>query len=124
MIAANFEYHRPTSLAEALTRLSTHADDAKILAGGHSLIPVMKFRLAQPKHLVDISRIKDLRYIREEDGAIVIGAMSTHHDIEASDLLKKKVSMLPQAALVIGDVQVRNKGTFGGALAHADPAAD
>lgn len=124
MIAANFEYHRPTTLSEALSLLSSHADDAKILAGGHSLIPVMKFRLAQPKHLVDLGRIRDLRYIREEGGAIVIGAMSTHHDIEASDLLKRKLPLLPQAAAVIGDVQVRNKGTIGGSLAHADPAAD
>lgn len=124
MIAANFEYHRPSSLNEALSLLSAHPDDAKILAGGHSLVPVMKFRLAQPKHLIDISRIKDLRHIREDAGAIVIGAMATHHDIEASDLLKKKLPMLPEAAAVIGDVQVRNKGTFGGALAHADPAAD
>jgi carbon-monoxide dehydrogenase medium subunit len=84
----------------------------------------MKFRLAQPKHLVDISRIRDLRYIREESNTIVIGAMTTHHEIEASDLLKKKLPVLPEAAAVIGDVQVRNKGTFGGALAHADPAAD
>jgi carbon-monoxide dehydrogenase medium subunit len=124
MIAAKFEYHRPTSLNDALSLLSSHGDDAKLLAGGHSLIPVMKFRLAQPKHLVDISRIRDLRYIREDGGAIVIGAMATHHDIEASELLKKKLPMLPEAASVIGDVQVRNKGTFGGALAHADPAAD
>lgn len=124
MIAANFEYHRPTTLNEALSLLSSHADDAKVLAGGHSLIPIMKFRLAQPKHLVDISRIADLRYIREEGNAVVIGAMATHHDIEASELLKKKLPMLPEAAAVIGDVQVRNKGTFGGSLAHADPAAD
>jgi carbon-monoxide dehydrogenase medium subunit len=124
MIAANFEYHRPTTLNEALSLLSSHGDDAKVLAGGHSLIPVMKFRLAQPKHLVDISRIRDLRYIREDGGAIVIGAMTTHHDIEASDLLKEKLPLLPEAAAVIGDVQVRNKGTFGGSLAHADPAAD
>jgi len=124
MIAANFEYHRPTTLNEALSLLSANGEDAKILAGGHSLIPVMKFRLAQPKHLVDISRVRDLRYIREEGNAIVIGAMSTHHDIEASDLLNRKLPILPEAATVIGDVQVRNKGTLGGALAHADPAAD
>jgi carbon-monoxide dehydrogenase medium subunit len=124
MIPANFEYHRPATLAEALTLLSTHADDAKLLAGGHSLVPVMKFRLAQPKHLVDISRIRDLRYIREDGNVIAIGAMATHHDIEASDLLKSKLPLLPEAAKVIGDVQVRNKGTLGGSLAHADPAAD
>lgn len=124
MIAANFEYHRPSSLTEALSLLSAHADDAKILAGGHSLVPVMKLRLAQPKHLIDISRIKDLRHIREDSDTIVIGAMATHHDIESSELLKKKLPLLPETALEIGDVQVRNKGTFGGALAHADPAAD
>jgi len=95
-----------------------------VLAGGHSLIPVMKFRLAQPKHLVDISRIRDLSYILADGGAIVIGAMTTHHDIEASDLLRKTLPILPEAAALIGDVQVRNKGTFGGSLAHADPAAD
>ncbi len=124
MIAASFEYHRPSTLAEALSLVSANPEDTKILAGGPSLIPVMKFRLAQPKHVVDISRIRDLRGIREEGDSVVIGAMTTHHEIETSDLLKRKVPLLAEAASVIGDVQVRNKGTFGGALAHADPAAD
>src|SRR5207247_4737251 len=97
-------------------------EEAKMLAGGHSLIPAMKLRLAQPPLLVDIGRIKDLSYVREEDGQIRIGAMTTHYQIESSDLLKKICPLLPECAASIGDVQVRNKGTIGGSLAHSDRA--
>lgn len=124
MYPAAFEYHRPTSVQEALGLLAKHQDDAKLLAGGHSLIPLMKFRLAQPKHLIDLGRIGGLAGIREEKGAVVIGALTTHATIEHSELLKGKCPILPEAAARIGDPQVRNMGTIGGSLAHADPAAD
>lgn len=123
MIPAAFEYHRPQTLDEAV-RLLADTEDAKVLAGGHSLVPAMKFRLAQPKAIIDISRIADLSYIREADGQIQIGAMTTHNDIERSKLLRDKCPLLTEAAAQIGDVQVRNKGSIGGSLAHADPAAD
>ncbi|MGQ0763683.1 MAG: FAD binding domain-containing protein [Acidobacteriota bacterium] len=123
MIAAPFEYVRANTLDEALALLAQN-EDAKVLAGGHSLIPAMKLRLAQPSLLVDISRIKDLTYVREEDGQIRIGAMTTHYQIESSDLLKSICPLLPDCASQIGDLQVRNKGTIGGSVAHADPAGD
>ena len=123
MIPVAFEYLAPTTLDEALSALSTHTD-AKILAGGHSLIPAMKLRLASPKYLIDISRISDLNYIRESGGQILIGAGTTHYQIESSTLLKEKCPLLTETAPYIGDVQVRNRGTLGGSLAHADPAAD
>jgi len=123
MIPASFEYFRPATLNEAVDLLSSK-EDAKILAGGHSLVPAMKFRLAQPKTIIDISRITDLSYIRETNGQIQIGAMTTHHLIESSDLLKQKCPLLSETASAIGDVQVRNRGSIGGSLAHADPAAD
>lgn len=124
MIPAAFDYQRPQTLEEAVKLLSDGGDDAKIIAGGHSLLPAMKLRLAQPKLLIDIGRIRDLNYIRESNGRLVIGAMATHHDIEASALLARKCPLLPEVARQIGDVQVRNRGTIGGSLAHADPAAD
>src|SRR5205814_322342 len=123
MIAASFDYKRANSIDEALNLLAQN-EDAKILAGGHSLIPAMKLRLIQPPLLVDIGRIKDLSYIREEDGQIGIGAMTTHYQIESSDLLKQICPLLPECAAHIGDLQVRNKGTIGGSLAHSDPAGD
>lgn len=123
MIPAQFDYRRAETLDEALTLLSQN-EDAKILAGGHSLIPAMKLRLAMPSLLVEIGRIKDLAYIREEDGHVAIGAATTHYQIESSDLLKKICPLLPQCAGHIGDLQVRNKGTIGGSVAHADPAGD
>ena len=124
MIPASFDYHRPQNLEEALALLRTHGEDAKLLAGGHSLIPAMKLRLAQPAQVIDLGRIAGLNYIREQEGKIVIGAMATHHDIEASALLKERCPLLPEVAGQIGDVQVRNRGTLGGSLVHADPAAD
>jgi carbon-monoxide dehydrogenase medium subunit len=124
MIPAQFDYAAPSTLDEALSLLASRADDAKILAGGHSLLPAMKLRLAQPALLVDISRIRDLSYIREDGGRILIGAMTTHYEIESSARLKEVCQLLPECAASIGDVQVRNKGTIGGSLAHADPAGD
>src|SRR4029077_2441778 len=124
MIPSQFEYVAAKSLDEALTLLAKHKDNAKLLAGGHSLIPAMKLRLATPEVLIDISRIKDLSYIKEEGGQIRIGAMTTHYQIESSDLLKKICPLLPECAGAIGDMQVRNKGTIGGSLAHSDPAGD
>jgi carbon-monoxide dehydrogenase medium subunit len=124
MIPAAFDYARPTSLDEALGILATHGDDAKLLAGGHSLIPAMKLRLSQPKIVIDIGGIGDLRSISERDGKIAIGALTTHYEIESSDLLKRSCPLLPEVAGKIGDVQVRNKGTIGGSCVHADPAGD
>jgi len=124
MIPAAFDYHRPGTLPEALALLKRHGDDARVLAGGHSLIPAMKLRLVEPRVLVDLGRIAELRGISEQDGWISIGALTTHAEIAASAVLRTKCPLLPEAAGHIGDVQVRNKGTIGGSLAHADPAAD
>ena len=124
MYPANFEYQRPATVDEAVALLARHGDDAKLLAGGHSLIPAMKLRLAQPKVVVDIGRITSLSYIRDAGGTIAIGAMTTHHEIEASKVLRDRSPLLAETAEHIGDTQVRNKGTIGGSLAHADPAAD
>src|SRR5882762_3368863 len=124
MIPAQFDYVVPATLDEAILQLTQHPDDAKILAGGHSLIPAMKLRLAQPQLLIDIGRIKDLAYIREESGQIRIGAMTTHFQVETSDVLRRACPLLPETATNLGDIQVRNKGTIGGSIAHADPAAD
>src|SRR3989440_7103619 len=124
MIPAPFDYVAPATLNEAVGLLTQHQDDAKILAGGHSLIPAMKLRLAQPALLIDIGRIKDLAYINEDGGQIRIGAMTTHYEIESNARLKEICPLLPECAASIGDVQVRNKGTIGGSLAHADPSAD
>jgi carbon-monoxide dehydrogenase medium subunit len=121
MIPQQFEYSAPKTLDEALGLL---AEGAKPLAGGMSLIPMMKLRLANPEHLVDLGRIKDLSYIREEGGALHIGATATHHDVESSPLVRGKCPLLAETASHIGDVQVRNMGTIGGSVAHADPAAD
>src|SRR5215813_6112834 len=124
MIAAQFAYEAPQTLAEAVALLAQHPDEAKILAGGHSLIPAMKLRLAQPQLLIDIGRIKELNYIQEAGSQIRIGAATTHYQIESSALLREICPLLPESAAQIGDVQVRNKGTIGGSLAHSDPAGD
>lgn len=123
MIPAAFEYVRPNSVAEATSFLSQNPE-AKVLAGGHSLIPLMKLRLAAPSYLVDISRIPGLRGVIEQNGAIQIGALTTHYEIETSPVIRERLPVLAETAATIGDVQVRNRGTIGGALAHADPAAD
>ena len=122
MIAQNFEYSAPTSLKDALGMLGQ--EDVKVLAGGMSLIPLMKLRLATPGQLVDIGRIADLNYIREDKGVLRIGATSTHFQVESSAVVRSRCPLLAEAAAHIGDLQVRNMGTLGGSIAHADPAAD
>jgi aerobic carbon-monoxide dehydrogenase medium subunit len=124
MIPAGFDYHAPKSVDEAVKLLGDLGDDAKILAGGHSLIPAMKLRLSSFANLIDIGGIQGLSYLKEDGGRIAIGAMTTHWQLESSDLLAKKCPLLSECAAAIGDVQVRNRGTIGGSLAHADPAAD
>src|ERR671920_316917 len=119
-----FDYKAPATLDEAVALLASDLDGAKVLAGGHSLIPAMKLRLAQPQLLVDIARIKSLAYIHEEGDKILIGATTTHYQLESSDVLKSICPLLPDCAVNIGDVQVRNKGTIGGSVAHSDPAGD
>ena len=124
MIPASFDYIAPQTLDEAVRALVEHGEDAKVLAGGHSLLPLMKFRLANPKILIDLRKIPGLNDIKEQAGNIVIGALTTHYQIESSALLKQKCPLLSQTAHAIGDVQVRNRGTIGGSVTHADPAAD
>ncbi|MBI3971880.1 MAG: xanthine dehydrogenase family protein subunit M [Chloroflexi bacterium] len=124
MYPAPFRYHAPRSLDEAIRLLAEHGDEAKILAGGHSLLPAMRLRLAQPKVLVDIGRVPDLSGIRLDGGTLVIGAMTTHREIERSSAVKERCPLLAEVAPHIGDVQVRHRGTIGGSLAHADPASD
>lgn len=124
MYPAQFEYHKASTVKEALDLLGKYKDEAKLLAGGHSLLPAMKLRLAQPKHLIDIGKVTGLAGVKEEGGTLVIGAMTTHYAIETSALLKSKCPLLPEVAGHIGDPMVRNMGTIGGSLAHADPAAD
>ena len=122
MYPAPFEYHRASSVDDALALLAKFPDDSKLIAGGHSLLPVMKLRFAQPAHLIDIRRVQELAGVREADGAVLIGAATTHAAVASA--LGTRVPMLAEAAGRIGDAQVRNMGTIGGSLAHADPAAD
>jgi len=121
MIPQTFEYSAPKTLDEAVALVGS---GAKLLAGGMSLIPMMKLRLTAPEHLVDLGRIKDLNYIREEGAALHIGATTTHYAVESSPVLRAKCPLLAETAAAIGDVQVRNMGTIGGSVAHADPSAD
>ena len=124
MIPASFEYFRPATLAEAIALLTKHGDDAKILSGGQSLIPMMKLRLASPPVIVDINRIEGLSYVQESDGVLKIGALTRESELEASDLIHKKLPILADTARVIADPLVRNSATIGGNIAHADPAND
>jgi carbon-monoxide dehydrogenase medium subunit len=124
MIPAPFEYLAPRSLEEALRLLERHGDEARLLAGGQSLLPLMKLRMAAPRYLVALGRIKALRYIRDEGERVAIGALATHSDLETSEVLRRRCPLLAETAAEIGDLQVRNRGTLGGSLAHADPAAD
>jgi len=128
MFPAAFEYHRAASVKEALGLIQQYGDEAKLLSGGHSLLPILKLRLAQPRHLIDIARIAELGQIAEHSGKqgekINIGAAVTHNHVATSDLLRNKLGLLAECAGNIGDVQVRNRGTIGGSLAHSDPAAD
>ena len=124
MTPTTFEYARATSLDDALAKLKAANGGGKFIAGGHSLVPLMKLRLSEPQLLIDISRIPDLAGIREKDGKIEIGAGTVHHDVASSALLRKACPAIADCAAAIGDAQVRNRGTLGGSLAHADPAAD
>jgi carbon-monoxide dehydrogenase medium subunit len=124
MIPAAFDYQRAASAEEAIALLSEHGDEAKLLAGGHSLLPLMKLRLASPSVLIDVGRLTDLSYVRDGGDHIAIGALTRHRDLETSELLQTEVPILSHAAGHVGDPQVRHRGTIGGSLAHADPASD
>ena len=124
MIPAAFEYARPTTVDEALQALASGGEDVKIMAGGQSLIPVMRLRLAAPETIVDLSRVAELRGVRDDGDAIVIGAMTTHADVLADPLVRQFAPLIVEATETVADRQVRHRGTFGGALAHADPAGD
>ena len=124
MIPAAFEYRRASSADEAVSLLAEHGDDAKLLAGGHSLLPLMRLRLAMPAVLVDIGRVGDLSYVRDDGGQVRIGALTRHHDLETSEVLRSQVPLLAEVAGQIGDPQVRHRGTIGGSIAHGDPASD
>lgn len=124
MIPSGFDYHAPRTVADAIALLGQYGGDAKLLAGGHSLLPMMKLRFAQPAHLIDLNRIESMRGIREEGDTLVIGAMTVERDLIHSTLLQQKVPLLPMAAQHIADPQVRNRGTIGGDIAHGDPGND
>ena len=124
MIPAAFDYVRASSAAEAISLIGQHGSDAKFLAGGHSLLPLMKLRLVAPSVLVDVGRITDLSYIKDAGDHIAIGAMTRHMDVEKSSVLAQHVPLLAHAASHVGDPQVRHRGTIGGSIAHADPASD
>jgi carbon-monoxide dehydrogenase medium subunit len=124
VIPAKFAYARADSLDEAVALLSEHGDDAKLLAGGHSLLPLMKLRLSTPSVIVDVGGLRDLSYIRDNGDHVAIGGLTRHHDLEHSDLLAQHVPLLREAAGHVGDPQVRHRGTLGGSLAHGDPASD
>jgi carbon-monoxide dehydrogenase medium subunit len=124
VIPSSFDYARADTVDDAIELLSEHGDDAKLLAGGHSLLPLMKLRLATPSVLVDVSRIAELSYVRDAGDHIAIGGLTRHHDVEHSDVLREHVPLLAHAAGQVGDPQVRHRGTLGGSLAHADPASD
>lgn len=124
MIPAAFSYAAPTSIEDAIALLQEHGDDAKLLAGGHSLLPLMKLRLALPSFVIDLSRVPALSYVREDGNHVAIGAMTTYDALQSSPVVKSRVPILSTAAAMVGDVQVRNRGTIGGSLAHADPASD
>ncbi|MGI5126000.1 FAD binding domain-containing protein [Pseudonocardia sp. CA-107938] len=124
MIPAKFDYVKPASVADAVTALQQAGDDAKIIAGGQSLLPVLRLRLAAPALVVDLGGIAELRGIREDGDRIVVGAMTPYHDILRDDLVKEHLALLAQAVATVADNQVRHRGTLGGALAHADPAGD
>ncbi|MCH8883584.1 MAG: xanthine dehydrogenase family protein subunit M [SAR324 cluster bacterium] len=124
MYAESFEYHAPASLQEAVTLLGQYGDDAKIVTGGMSLIPIMKLRLAAPKHLIDLRKVGELKGISESGGNLTIGAGTTYYELESSKTVLDKCPLLAQTAAAVGDVQVRNRGTLGGSVVHNDPSAD
>ncbi|MDQ3757695.1 MAG: FAD binding domain-containing protein, partial [Actinomycetota bacterium] len=124
MIPAPFEYVRVGSVEEAVAALEEHGEDAKLLAGGHSLLPLMKLRLATPTVLVDVGRVSSLSFVEDRGDHVAVGALTRHRDMETSTLLQQEVPILAAAAATIGDPQVRHRGTLGGSLAHGDPASD
>ncbi|MGI8792676.1 MAG: FAD binding domain-containing protein [Acidimicrobiales bacterium] len=124
MIPAPFEYERAESTEQAISLLAEHGDEAKLIAGGHSLLPLMKLRLATPTVLIDVGRLADLSYIRDEGDHIAVGALTRHRDIETSEMLAEHVPVLARTAAHVGDPQVRHRGTIGGSIAHSDPASD
>lgn len=124
MITAPFAYERAASAEEAVKLLSDHGEEAKLLAGGHSLLPLMRLRLATPGVLIDVGRISELSYVRDEGAEVAIGALTRHHELAASPLLREVLPILSHVAAQIGDPQVRHRGTIGGSLAHGDPASD
>ena len=124
MIPAQFDYLAPTSVEDALAALAEHGDEAKIIAGGQSLLPVLRMRLNAPEMVIDLGKIESLRGIRDDGDAIVVGAMTTHHDVRTSDLVGEHAAIITHAVSELADEQIRHRGTFGGALAHADPAGD
>ena len=124
MIPAAFSYHRASSAGQALDLAARHGEDARFLAGGHSLLPMMKLRLAVPEVIIDIGGLAELSYITDAGDHIAVGALTRHHDLEYSGLLARELPLLASAASRVGDPQIRHRGTIGGSLAHADPAAD
>lgn len=124
MIPAGFDYVRADSAQEALAALAEHGDEAKVLAGGQSLLPLMKLRLAVPSVVVDVSRAKDLSFVRDEGDVLAIGAMTRHHDVATDPTVRTSAPVLAHAASLVGDPQIRHRGTIGGTVAHADPSAD
>src|SRR5436190_8464716 len=123
MYPAPFDYHAPSTVQEALSLLDKFKDDAKVIAGSQSLVPLMKLRLAQPQHVIDLRKVPGMTGINESGGTLQIGAMTTHRALEASELVRARLPAMSEAAAQIGDAQVRNMGTIGGSLSHADPSA-
>ena len=124
MIPSSFTYKRAGSAAEAMDLIAEHGEDAKFLAGGHSLLPLMKLRLAAPEVIIDLGGLRDLCYVTDQGSYVAIGALTRHHDVENSELLGREVPLLAHAAGQVGDPQIRHRGTIGGSIAHADPASD
>lgn len=124
MIPASFDYVAPTSLVEAISALAEHGDEAKLLAGGHSLLPLMRLRLATPEVIVDLGKVDELRGVRDDGDALVIGAMTPHHEVMSNALVREHCAVLADVTGQVGDAQVRHRGTLGGALAHGDAAGD
>jgi len=124
VIPSSFTYKRAGSAEEALDLVAEHGEDAKFLAGGHSLLPLMKLRLAAPEVIIDLSGLRDLSYVTDQGSYVAIGALTRHHDVQHSELLGREVPLLAYAAGQVGDPQIRHRGTIGGSIAHADPASD
>ena len=124
MIPASFDYERATSVEHALSLLKEHGEEAKLLAGGHSLLPLMKYRLAAPAVVVDIGRLSEMSYVREDGDVLAIGALTRHRDVEVNELVRSQAGLLSAATSKVGDPQVRHRGTLGGSLSHGDPASD